>query len=225
MEASAATRTRCCACSTRCRRASSARATGRRARRRSRSPERSTHAMKTIRDRIPEYAKDLRLNLDALAKIASLTPVQLWGSALTAALAARNDELVRAVADEARAKLPEPAFAAARTAAALMGMNNVYYRALHLISNAEYGSLPARLRMQGLANASGNIDKLDFELFCLAVSAVNGCGSCLDAHARELRTRGASALAVQDALRIAAILHAIAVVLDGERALSNSPTS
>lgn len=174
--------------------------------------------MQTLRDRIPEYAKDLRLNLDALQKIDSLTPAQLWGSALAAALATRNDELVRAVAAEARTHLTEPVFTAARTAAALMGMNNVYYRSLHLVANAEYGSLPARLRMQGLATHGA--EKLDFELFCLAVSAVHGCGKCLDAHEHEVRKRGASALHVQDALRIASVLHAIAGVLDGERALA-----
>ena len=184
--------------------------------------------MQSIRQRIPEHAKDLRLNLDAVAKAESLTPRQLWGTALASALAARNDELARAVADEARAHLDGPAFDAARTAAALMGMNNVYYRALHLLSNAEYGNLPARLRMQGIANHGlpGDEGKLDFELFCLAVSAVNGCGRCLDSHEHELRKRGASALQVQDALRIASILHAVAAVLDGERALAaqTSPT-
>src|SRR6185503_14147619 len=125
--------------------------------------------MQAIRDRIPDYAKDLRLNLDALAKVESLSPRQLWGTALASALAARNDELVRAVAEAARPHLDEPAFTAARTAAALMGMNNVYYRALHLLSNAEYGNLPARLRMQGLANPG--VERVDFELWCLAVSA------------------------------------------------------
>src|SRR5262245_63064352 len=98
--------------------------------------------MKTIRDRIPDYAKDLRLNLDAIPKVESLSPRQLWGTVLATALAARNDELVRAVSEEARAHLDEPALEAAKTAAALMGMNNVYYRALHLVSNAEYGALP-----------------------------------------------------------------------------------
>jgi alkyl hydroperoxide reductase subunit D len=176
--------------------------------------------MQAIRERIPEHAKDLRFNLDALGKNDSLTPRQLWGTALASALAARNDELVRAVAEEARAHLDEAAFTAARTAAALMGMNNVYYRALHLVSNREYAALPARLRMQGLA--SHGVDRLDFELWALAVSAVNGCGRCLDSHEQELRKRGASAVQVQDALRIASILHAVAGVLDGERALGSA---
>jgi alkyl hydroperoxide reductase subunit D len=176
--------------------------------------------VQAIRERIPEHAKDLRLNLDALERIESLSPRQLWGAALASALAARNGELVRAVAEEARARLDAPAFAAARAAAALMGMNNVYYRATHLISNPQYGNLPARLRMQGLA--SPGVDRLDFELWCLAVSAIHGCGRCLDSHEKELRARGASAVQVQDALRIAAILHAIAGVLDGERALDET---
>lgn len=174
--------------------------------------------MNTIRERIPEHAKDLRLNLDALGKIESLTPVQRWGTLLATALAARNPGLLRAVAEEARPHLGEPAFAAARTAAALMGMNNVYYRSLHLLSNPEYGNLPARLRMQGLANPG--VERLDFELWCLAVSAVHGCGRCLDSHEAELRKRGATAAHVQDALRIASVIHAIACVLDGEEALA-----
>jgi len=179
--------------------------------------------MKAIRELIPDHAKDLRLNLDALYKLESLTPQQLWGTALASALAARNDELVRAVADEARALLSEPAFRAARTAAALMGMNNIYYRTLHLVSNAEYAQLPARLRMQGLA--THGVDKLDFELWCFAVSAINGCGKCLDSHEHELRKAGASALQLQDAVRIASVLHAVAGVLDSERALASTRTA
>jgi len=174
--------------------------------------------MQSLRERIPDYAKDLRLNLDALEKIESLSTRQLWGTALASALAARNDELVRVIDAEARKHLDEAGLAAARTAAALMGMNNVYYRALHLVSNEEYRALPARLRMQGIANPG--VERVDFELECLAVSAIHGCGSCLDSHEQELRKRGATALQVQDALRIASILHAIALVLDGERALT-----
>jgi lipoyl-dependent peroxiredoxin subunit D len=183
--------------------------------------------MKAIRERIPEYAKDLRLNLDAIAKVESLTPRQLWGTVLVSAIAARNDELVRAASEEARLHLDEPALTAARTAAALMGMNNVYYRSLHLVSNGEYASLPARLRMQGLASPGlqGQDWRIDIELWSLAVSAVNGCGKCLDSHEHELKKHGATALQVQDAIRIASILHAIAVVLDAERALAATPTA
>lgn len=174
--------------------------------------------MNELRERIPDCAKDLRLNLDALQKIESLSAEQLWGTLLAAALAARNAELSAAVAAEARSRLAPEAFRAAQAAAAIMGMNNVYYRFQHLASNKEYEGMPARLRMQALANHG--TPKLDFELAALAVSAVHGCGKCIDAHERELRQAGASSQQIHDAVRIAAVLHGIAGVLDAERALA-----
>jgi alkyl hydroperoxide reductase subunit D len=99
-----------------------------------------------------------------------------------------------------------------------MGMNNVYYRALHLMKNEEYRTLPARLRMNILANPG--VEKVDFELWSLAVSAINGCGMCLDAHEDELRKHGVTAQEVQAALRIAAVVHAVAQVLRAEEAVA-----
>ncbi len=175
--------------------------------------------METLKNLLPDYAKDLRLNLAAIPRTESLSPQQLWGTALAAALASRSARVIQAVVAEAYPNLSEPVLKAARAAAAIMGMNNVYYRFTHLVSNAEYRQLPARLRMQALADPG--VPRLDFELWCLAVSAINGCGACMDAHERELRKHGANATMVQDAVRIAAILNAVALVLDGERALSD----
>jgi alkyl hydroperoxide reductase subunit D len=95
-----------------------------------------------------------------------------------------------------------------------MGMNNVYYRAIHLASNKEYGTLPARLRMNVLANPG--VEKVDFELWSTAVSAVNGCGMCLDAHEAELKKHGLTAQQIQAALRIAAVVNAVSRVVAGE---------
>ena len=103
---------------------------------------------------------------------------------------------------------------AARAAAAVMGMNNIYYRFLHLVEDAEYQQMPARLRMNVLANPG--IDKADFELLSLAVSAINGCGTCVASHERQLRHHGLSREAVQSAVRIAATVHAVARVLEFE---------
>jgi alkyl hydroperoxide reductase subunit D len=97
-----------------------------------------------------------------------------------------------------------------------MGMNNVYYRALHLLSNPEYRTLPARLRMNVIANPG--VDKADFELWCTAVSAVNGCGMCLDSHEAELKKHGVPVLNIQAALRIAAVVNAVSRVLQAEAA-------
>ena len=175
----------------------------------------SIDALKTA---IPDYAKDIRLNLSSIARDETLSPEQLWGCLLASALATRNALLARTIAGIAQGLMSPTAFNAAKTAAAIMAMNNVDYRATHLMTAKDYASLPAKLRMNALANPGA--DKADFELWSLAVSAVNGCGMCLDAHEAELRKAGVPNTAIQTALRVAAIVHAAATVLDGEAALA-----
>ncbi len=174
--------------------------------------------LQALQERIPEYAKDLKLNLSSLLRDTTLTEQQQWGTVLAAAIAARSQELLAAIEPECREHLSDQAQRGARTAAALMGMNNVYYRFVHLVSNQEYGSLPAKLRMNAIANPE--VDKADFELWSLAVSAVNGCGLCLDSHERVLRGSGVKREAVQQAVRIAAVIHAIAATLEAEQGLA-----
>jgi alkyl hydroperoxide reductase subunit D len=159
-----------------------------------------------VRDQLPAHARDLRLNLSAVGGPSELTPQQSWGAALAAAISTRNRDAVRAIEGDAAAHLDDAAFAAARAAASLMAMNNVYYRATHWLGG-EYQKLPARLRMQTIANPG--VDKLDFELWCLAASAVNGCEACVVSHEREVRARGATVGMVQDTLRTAAIVAAL----------------
>jgi lipoyl-dependent peroxiredoxin subunit D len=140
----------------------------------------------------------------------------LWMTALASAIASRNAELVRVVEAAASQKLEAVQAEAARAAAAIMGMNNVYYRFLHLVEDDEYARLPAKLRMNVIG--SPGIAKADFELVSLAVSAVNGCGKCVTAHERVLRQHDVSREAVQSAVRIASVMHALAGVLDYEDA-------
>ena len=170
-----------------------------------------------LRQQIPDYAKDIRLNLGTLASEQTLSDQQKYGTFLAAALGARNAAVIQAIAAEVEDKLSPEAMTAAKAAAAIMGMNNVYYRSTHLLSAPDYKTLPAKLRMNILANPG--VDKVDFELWSLAVSAVNGCGMCLDAHERVVRKGGLSADQVQTAIRIAAAVNAAAAVLDGEAAL------
>ena len=175
--------------------------------------------MDALRDRIPDYAKDLRLNLSSVLTpqgAPGLTEAQLWMTALASAIASRNAELIRVVEAAASQKLEAVQAEAARAAAAIMGMNNVYYRFLHLVEDAEYRTMPARLRMNVIGNPG--IDKLEFELLSLAVSAVNGCGMCVTAHERKLREGGTSREAIQSAVRIASVMHAVAGVLEYQAA-------
>ncbi len=169
-------------------------------------------ALDELRDAIPDAARDLKLNLQSVLAESSLSPAQRWGTAVAAAVASRNPRLRDAVLAEARAVTEAAVVDDAIAAAALMGMNNVYYRFRHLIGRDVYSEKPARLRMNRIAKPAGS--KLDFELFCLAVSAINGCESCLKAHEKVVLAGGLSEDQVHDAVRIAAVIHGAAVALD-----------
>lgn len=172
--------------------------------------------IESLKNALPAYAKDLKLNLSSVAADTTLTPQQTFGGLLAAAIASRNETVIAAIAAEAAAVLTLQAFDAAKTAAAIMAMNNIYYRFVHLVSEPEYATLPARLRMNALANPG--VDKVDFELWSLIVSAVNGCGMCIDSHEKVLRKAGVSVAQVQQAARIAAVVHAVAVTLETDAA-------
>jgi len=174
-----------------------------------------------IRDLIPDYARDLKLNLGSVLATTGapgLSEKQIWGVALASAIASRNTDFARDIETLAAAHLDAAYITGAKAAAAIMGMNNIYYRFLHLVEDSEYAQLPARLRMNVIGNPG--IDKIDFELFALAVSAINGCGTCVASHERQLRKHEFSREAVQSAVRIAATIHGVAGVLESVKAES-----
>ncbi len=180
-------------------------------------------SLQELLDSLPAYAKDLRLNLPGLLTQTDLTEQQAWGTFVACAFAARNADLLRAAVSDAGSHLTPEAIEAAKTAAALMGMNNVFYRFQHLIEKEKYATMPARLRMQGLR--SHGIAQEDFELWCTAVSALNGCGKCLVAHEHVVLEKGITEEAVLAAVRIASVVHGIATVLDAEQALRQTPVA
>ncbi len=168
-----------------------------------------------IRDALPDYARDLKLNLGSVLTptgAPGLSEKQIWAVALASAIASRNLPFARDIEALASAHLDAAYLNAARAAAAIMGMNNIYYRFLHLVEDPEYAQLPARLRMNVIGNPG--IDKVDFELLSLAVSAINGCGTCVASHERQLRKHELTRETVQSAVRIAATVHAVARVLE-----------
>jgi len=167
-------------------------------------------SLKDFADALPDYAKDLRLNIGSLLSDQTLGDQRKYGLLLACAHGAGYRPLVEATEAEAAGKLSAEAANAARAAAAIMAMNNVYYRFVHLASNKEYGQMPAKLRMNVIG--SPGIDKADFELFSLAVSAQNGCGMCIDSHEKVLKQHGVNAETIQAAARVAAIMKAVATV-------------
>jgi lipoyl-dependent peroxiredoxin subunit D len=173
-------------------------------------------SIESLKTRLPDFAKDIKLNLSALANDETLGEETKYGLCLACAIATRNPDVVAAFMHEAEAHLSEKAREAARAAATIMAMNNVYYRFVHLATNKTYQTMPSRLRMNVLANHG--VSKKDFELWSLAVSAINGCGLCIDSHEKVLLEAGATTETIQTAVRFAAIIQATAVALEASHA-------
>ncbi len=167
------------------------------------------NATDVLGESFPEGAKDTKLNLDAvLTGESSLSTAQRWLVALATAFNSRQQELIDALLSDAKERTSVQVIDDAEAVATLMTMNNVFYRFRHLVGKDTYAQLPARLRMNRLAKPATN--KADFELASLAVSAVNGCETCVRAHEKAVIEAGLSEQQVHDAVRIAAVVHAAA---------------
>ena len=181
-------------------------------------------SLDALMDTLPSYAKDLKLNYSSVIRQQTdLSEQQLWGTVVACAMASRNEDLTATALEESANHLTSQALEAAKGASAVMGMNNIFYRFLHLTSNEKYATLRAGLRMNVIR--THGIDPLDFELWCTAVSAINGCGACVDSHEKVLREKGFGEEKIMAAVRIASVLHAIAVVLDTERVAAHQPVT
>lgn len=172
------------------------------------------HSVDQLRDALPDFAKDIRLNLSSVLKedsTAGLKINQVHGIALACAYATKDNTLIAAIAGETAGTLSDAEKNAAQSAATIMAMNNVYYRFLHLVSDKEFGKMPAGLRMNVIGQPG--IDKIDFELYSLAISAINGCGMCMDAHVNQVLPHGISKAGVQQSIKIASVINAAAQAL------------
>lgn len=169
-------------------------------------------SIESIRERLPEAARDTKLNLVSVLAQSSLTQAQSWGVAVACAIATRNADLRDAILGDARNVVDPTVIEDAQAAASLMAMNNVYYRFRHVIGKPSYEQKPARLRMQRIAKPATN--KPDFELFCLAVSAINNCEACMRSHEHVVVEGGLTEDQVNDAIRIAAVINAAAMSLE-----------
>ncbi|HUH93438.1 MAG TPA: carboxymuconolactone decarboxylase family protein [Casimicrobiaceae bacterium] len=169
--------------------------------------------LQTLKDRIPDYAKDLRLNLDAVLARSSLTPSLACGAALAAAFAAGAPALVEALRSEPG--LDSAHARAALSAAALMGMNNVWYPFVEMADDPELKTVRAELRMNAYAT-HGGVDRASFELYALSASVVGKCTFCVRSHYRLLRESGFTVQQLRDVGRIASVVNAVAQVLAAE---------
>jgi len=162
----------------------------------------------TLKERMPDYAKDIRLNLDAVIARSSLAPEDALGVALAAAFAAKSAPLVEAF----RAHAPPAEAQAALAAAALMGMNNVWYPFVDMAGDAELKTLRPELRMNAYAT-HGGVARQKFEAYALAASIVGKCHFCIASHYETLKKEGLTTQQLRDIGRIAAVVNAAAQVL------------
>jgi alkyl hydroperoxide reductase subunit D len=169
-------------------------------------------SIESLKEKLPDFCKDVRLNLSNIANDDSLGEQTKYGLMLACAIATRNPDVLTAIDDEATPHLSPAARDAARAAASIMAMNNVYYRFVHLATNKAYAKMPAKLRMNVIGNPG--VPKTDFELWSLAVSAINGCGMCIDSHEKVLADAGIGEDVIQTAVRFAAIIQSAAVSLE-----------
>jgi alkyl hydroperoxide reductase subunit D len=169
--------------------------------------------LENLISQMPEYARDVKINLQTIFNLenAQLSAKQIFGAALASAYATKEKTLIQVLENETKNILSNEEIRAVKIATSLMAMNNIYYRFLHLSEDKEYSQMQAGLRMRGILDHG--IDKIDFEIFALAVSIINGCGMCIDAHANQLLKHQLTKTQVQIVAKIAAIINSASQVL------------
>lgn len=176
-------------------------------------------SIENLKNAVPEFAKDLKLNLGSIARTTALNEEQLWGSLLASAAATRNATVLAEISAEAADNLSAEAYQAALGAASIMGMNNVFYRGRHFLDGA-YDDLRPGLRMNIIGNPG--VDKANFELWSFAVSSINGCQACVASHEQVVREAGVGREAVLEALKVASIVAGVAQAIFAAQALPES---
>ena len=174
-------------------------------------------SVENLKEALPEYAKDLKLNLGSISRTTELNEEQLWGTLLASAAATGNSQVLAEIGAEAADILSAEAYNAALGAASIMGMNNVFYRGRGFL-DGKYDDLRAGLRMNIIANPG--VDKANFELWSFAVSSINGCPDCVAAHEHTLREAGVSRETIQEALKAAAIVSGVAQAIIASQTLA-----
>jgi alkyl hydroperoxide reductase subunit D len=164
-------------------------------------------SVKDLARTLPDYARDTKLNISSLLDDQMIDDQKKYGLLVACAHATSYGPLIDAAEEEAAENMTPEALNAAKSAASLMAMNNIYYRFTHLAGNDDYAKMPAKLRMNAMANPG--VEKVDFELWSLAVSAINGCGMCIDSHEKVLLKAGVNGETIQYAVRMAAVVFAL----------------
>ncbi len=167
--------------------------------------------IKELVSTFPDYAKDIKLNYSKVLNEDILNKKQLYGIILISSFTSQLNSLKEAAIEETKEFIDKELMEDIYGAYSIMSMNAIYYRFTHLTSDADYFTMPANLRMQYLSKFK--IDKSNFEMLCLAVAVIIGCGKCINAHENVLRENNISKLHIQTVARIASVINSIANVI------------
>lgn len=175
-------------------------------------------SIEVIKNNLPEYAKDVKLNISSVlteSGAMGLTQHQIAGIALACAYTTENQFVIKNISAFSEEYLTPEEMNGAKASSVIMAMNNVYYRFAHMVSDKDYETMPAKLRMNIMREPG--VSQKDFELYSLAVSALNNCGYCMDSHMSKLTSAGISKEAIQSTIRIAAVIQSLAqtAVIEG----------
>ena len=172
-----------------------------------------------VKEALPEYAKDTKLNLDAVIKRSTLDPVEAEACALAALVATGNGKLLAWVLANTDLNIKTDSVDnvkerdAAMCAASIMAQNNIWYPYVEMANDPALTGLPAQLRMNAITSHGGTT-KVRFEAYSLAASIVGKCHFCVHAHWYELKKAGYSVEQLRDIGRIAAVMNSVAKVLN-----------
>ena len=164
-----------------------------------------------LKESLPDYAKDTKLNLDTVIKRSKLDPLEAQCVALAASFATGNSKLWIWMSQQI-AHPGDLEVNAAITAASLMAMNNVWYPYVEMAGDEQLTGLPAQLRMNAIATHGGTT-KARFEAYSLAASIVGKCHFCVKAHYDTLKQEGYTVEQLRDIGRIAAVMTAVSKVM------------
>ena len=164
--------------------------------------------IESVKGALPEYAKDTKLNLEAVLVRSTLDADVAMGCAVAALAATGNGKLLSIMLAD------NPVYAEpAMTAASIMATNNVWYPYVEMADDPNLTGLPAGLRMNAIASHGGTT-KANFEAFSLAASIVGKCHFCVKAHYDTLKKEGYTVEQLRDIGRIASVMNSVAKVLN-----------
>ena len=172
-------------------------------------------SLENIKQALPDYARDLKINFENIfnpENSTGLTQKQIFGSALSVSFSVKNSFLAKNLLESNENPLSDTDIKGVKTAVSLMGMNNVYYRSLHLAEDEELSKRPAGLRM--MIMQKHGIFQIDFEVYSLAVSCLFGCGMCIKSHSLKLKKEGLSLSGIQSVFKTAAVIQGVNQSLD-----------